>query len=255
MNTWEMFVITNNERNYKLYVHISPSNKRYYGITRQKNVKTRWKNGKGYKNNKYFGRSIEKYGWNNIKHIVLFNDLTETEAKLLEQCYIALYDTTDPNKGYNITLGGEGALGISPSEETRQKLSIAGKIAWNNEERKHNMSEAHKGKPISEEHKRILIKSRKGKHHTEEAKRKMSENHANVSGRNNPSAKSIICITTGLLFFTIKEASEYYNIDNSGIAKCCKGKIKYCGKLSNGTKLVWRYVNYKHNKIYRVVNN
>ena len=56
------------------------------------------------------------------------------------------------------------------------------------------------------------------------------------------------------IIFTIKEASEYYNIDNSGIAKCCKGKIKYCGKLSDGTKLVWRYVNYKHNRVYRVVN-
>lgn len=138
----------------------------------------------------------------------------------MEQCYIALYDTVNPSKGYNISLGGESTNGLKHTEITKKRIS----------------------------------KSHKGKSHSKETKKKMSENHANVSGRNNPSAKSIICITTGLLFFTIKEASEYYNIDKSSIAKCCKGKIKYCGKLSDGTKLVWRYVNYKHNKVYRVIN-
>ena len=42
------------ERNYKLYVHISPSNKRYYGITCQEKCEYRWQNGKGYTPNKHF---------------------------------------------------------------------------------------------------------------------------------------------------------------------------------------------------------
>ena len=74
-------------------------------------------------------------------------------------------------------------------------------------------------------------------------------------GKNNPKAKSIICITTNRVFFTVREAANHYNIDESGIVKCCKGKSRSCGKLSDGTKLVWRYVNYKHNRVYRVVNN
>ena len=37
--------------NYKVYVHIAPNGKRYYGITKKK-VERRWRNGKGYEGNK-----------------------------------------------------------------------------------------------------------------------------------------------------------------------------------------------------------
>ena len=65
------------ERNYKLYVHISPSNKRYYGITGLKKCEDRWKNGAGYANNKHFTRAINKYTWDNFEHKVLFDNLTK----------------------------------------------------------------------------------------------------------------------------------------------------------------------------------
>ena len=114
------------ERDYKLYVHISPSDKRYYGITKME-VKNRWHKGSGYKGNQYFYRAIEKYGWNNFIHEVLFDNLTKEEACLLEQMYIALYDTSNPRKGYNLTLGGEGTVGrtFKMSEETKRKISEA----------------------------------------------------------------------------------------------------------------------------------
>lgn len=92
---------------YKVYVHINKINgKRYYGITCQ-NINERWRNGKGYKNHKnskkdtYFYNAINKYGWDNFTHEVLFDNLSKEEACLLEQCYISLYDTTNRNKGYN----------------------------------------------------------------------------------------------------------------------------------------------------------
>ena len=44
--------------NYTVYMHISPSGKKYIGITCQK-VKNRWNSGRGYKNNKYFARAID----------------------------------------------------------------------------------------------------------------------------------------------------------------------------------------------------
>lgn len=62
------------------------------------------------------------------------------------------------------------------------------------------------------------------------------------TGGNNPSAKKVVCITTDTIFETITEAAIFHNIDNSGIVKCCKGKIKYSGKEKNtNTKLVWVY--------------
>ena len=90
-----------------------------------------------------------------------------------------------------------------------------------------------------------------GKTHSDETKNKISKNHANVSGKNNPRARKIICITTGKIFDTIKEASEYYNVDRSFITACCVGYkmnkgekkiIKSAGKLPDGTPLVWKYL-------------
>ena len=55
-----------------LYRHTSPSGKVYIGITRDVNI--RWSN-KGYRYltyNSIFGKAILKYGWDNIKHEILF---------------------------------------------------------------------------------------------------------------------------------------------------------------------------------------
>ena len=105
--------------NYIVYVHINKvNNKRYYGITKQ-NVEKRWgKNGYGYKNNEHFWRSIQKYGWDNFKHEILFENLTKEVACLLEECYILLYDTMNIEKGYNNSSGGEHN---SPSKHTIDK--------------------------------------------------------------------------------------------------------------------------------------
>ena len=99
------------KRNYKLYVHICPNGKRYYGITKQRPEK-RWGRGSQYKNNQHFTSAINKYRWDNIEHIVIYDDLTENEAKELEQRFIQWYDTTNRNYGYNQTLGGDGAKGM-----------------------------------------------------------------------------------------------------------------------------------------------
>ena len=236
-------------RNYKLYVHISPNGKRYYGITKQEPYQ-RWKNGLGYKSYKkdsHFYNAIKKYGWDNFKHEVLFNNLTEEEAKLLEQFYIALYDTTNRDKGYNLTLGGESSNGLKHTKETKERLSKINKTYKHTKEAKIKIGKANKGKHLSEETKRKISEANKGHKHSEEAKKKMSKNQ--------PNSRPVICITTGKIFFTVAEAGEYYNIDKTHISSCCKGKRKSCGKLPDGTKLVWRYLNYKHNKTYRVINN
>ena len=52
----------------------------------------------------------------------------------------------------------------------------------------------------------------------------------------NPSAKSVICLTTLKVFFTAKEGAVYYNCDASEIGKCCKHKRDYCKNLK------WMYV-------------
>ena len=53
--------------------------------------------------------------------------------------------------------------------------------------------------------------------------------------------KKVKCITTGEIFDSITEASKKYKCSPSHIVENCKGKIKSCSKLSDGTKLIWEY--------------
>ena len=127
---------------YTVYIHISPSNKKYIGITSQ-NVKKRWQNGYGYKTNKYFWRAIQKYGWDNFEHEILFENLTVDEAKEKEIELIKLYNTSRPT-GYNLTFGGDNISEKIFSEETRKKISIALKGRTLSHETKQKISNASK---------------------------------------------------------------------------------------------------------------
>ena len=98
-------------------------------------------------------------------------------------------------------------------------------------------SEANKGKnnPMHGKNYRDYMTEEELREHD----RKLSE--AN-SGENNPQARPIICITTNKIFKTLKEGALYYNISYSGISQCCNRKTKSAGKLEDGTKLVWMYL-------------
>ena len=71
------------ENNYKVYIHIFPNNKVYIGITRNR-TDIRWTNGKGYKKQEVMSNAINKYGWKNIEHKVLYENLTKEEAEQKE---------------------------------------------------------------------------------------------------------------------------------------------------------------------------
>lgn len=137
-----------NDKKYVVYMHISPSQKRYIGITSQKPQK-RWKSdGSGYKEQPLFWRAICKYGWDNFQHKILLQNETFEYACQIEKCLIKHYKTYDSRYGYNLTLGGEGRLltdkqkkalseqrqgpnacgyGYFPSDETKKKMSDAAK--------------------------------------------------------------------------------------------------------------------------------
>ena len=171
------------EKCYTVYMHICPNNKKYIGITKLK-PKNRWKNGKSYKTQQLFFRAIQKYGWDNIKHEILFSNLTKEEAEQKEIELIALYKSNQREYGYNVANGGN-CVG-SVSEETKKKISVNTRKAMNNPEIKrklsiaqHNRPSPLKGRKLTEEHKKkISINNKKSmlnKHHTEEAKQKMRE--------------------------------------------------------------------------------
>ena len=117
-----------------VYCHTNKiNNKKYIGITCQ-NPKNRWNSGKGYskKTQPRFAAAIEKYGWENFDHEILFENLTESEAKAKEIELIEYYHTYiyDPNCwGYNMTRGGQGSLRYITIEE-QQAAKAAYKPAY-----------------------------------------------------------------------------------------------------------------------------
>ena len=170
-------------KNWTIYEHITPSGKRYIGITSQKPEK-RWLNGNHYYKGTAFRCAIDKYGWNDIQHNILFDDLTEKEAKWLENyliCYYWTFVGFKDSKGYNMTLGGEGTVGCKHKKETKRKIS----------ESKKGKTSPNKGKQMSEEQKKKIGTSNKGKPawnkgipQSEDAKRKNSESHKGKTSPN-----------------------------------------------------------------------
>lgn len=134
---------TNNDRCYTVYMHTSPSGKRYIGITSKTPPEKRWgKNGYAYKPNKYFWRAIQKYGWDNFEHEILFKGLSKEEAEAKEIELIALYKSCDGNCGYNIEHGGN-CTGTH-SEETKRKISAKNIGKQCSEETKKKIGDGHK---------------------------------------------------------------------------------------------------------------
>ena len=165
--------------------------------------------------------------------------------------------------------------GKKHSLESKNKMSKShkGKEPWNkgkqgiySEETLLKLSEAKKGKPLSETHKENIRKSQSGenhpmygKKHSEKTKKKISEARKGQTSprkgvklseetkkklseaKKGQNSKKVICITTNKVFDSIKSASEFYNCNKSDLTQCCKGKRKSCGKLSDGTKLEWKY--------------
>ena len=160
------------DRKWCVYMHTFPNGKKYIGITSTK-PHHRWKSGHGYTKEcqPVMFYAIQKYGWSNIKHDIIADDLTECEAKTMECELIALYKTNcgkyyNPSYGYNVIDGGEGANGAIRSEETKQKLREIAKARLSTPE----------NNPMY------------GKHHTEETRNKISEHNKKYyeNPKNNP---------------------------------------------------------------------
>ena len=197
------FGIKNGNRKYteeelqnSLYIHIvNENNKCYIGQT-SRNPKDRWEsNGKGYYTQVVY-RPIEKYGWDNISHIVICNRLTQEEVDEMEVALISLFKSNNREFGYNVENGGNGKGKMS--EETRNKIS-----------------EAQKGE------KHYMY----GKHHSEEARKKMSEaRKGKYEGEKHPKAKKVYC--NGKIFSTAIECAKFYNVKYSTMCSWLQGRRK-----------------------------
>lgn len=174
---FEVYCITNNE-----------TNKKYIGITVQgiitRFAKHCYEASQG--SNRYLCRAIRKYGVDAFKIEVIDECSNFEELKELEKYYIDKYNTLAPN-GYNMTMGGDGALGRPLTEETREKMAAArrGKTPWNKGVK--NSQVGHwKGKTMSQEARQKMSIAKKGKKLSEETKEKRKYIYEKMKGENHP---------------------------------------------------------------------
>lgn len=165
-------------------------------------------------------------------------------------------------KGYLVSGENHYMYGKHHSEETKKKIRIANLGKHLTDETKQKISEnnAWKGKKRPEHSERMkgknnpMYEKNPWDYMSEETKKEKSKKMSErMSGKNNPRTKAVICLTTKRIFLTVKEGAKYYKIKgDANISKCCKGELKSAGKLPNGTKLVWRYLVWNHNRKYYI---
>lgn len=137
---------------------------------------------------------------------------------VVEPFFIALYNTTNPSVGYNLTKGGDGIIGYTLTEKARRK-----------------MSKCKLGIPLSKTHKENISKSLVGKKHSTEAKKKMSESAIgkiisketrnkisnSLKGKKSPKWKGY-WKTPLDVFESTRSAASFFQISPSTVRHRCK---------------------------------
>lgn len=243
---------------YTVYMHQSPSGKRYIGITRQ-DLRQRCRNGEGYKNCTAFYHAIRKYGWENIEHYVLKSEVSERTAKSLEREYIAEYQTNNKRFGYNCTSGGDGVPDWRPNAEQRAHNRETKIRLWENPEFRERLTRERQERGNTPDERERLrkcaittwedpeMRSKLESHLREIARdpelrkirsekirllwedpeqriRFCANRKPKAKGGAAPTAKAIRCISTGDVFTCGREAAAHFGISYKEVSACATGR-------------------------------
>lgn len=232
---------------YKIYKYTNLINgKIYIGQTKSSLKRRAQKNGDNYRGSTYFYNAIQKYGWENFQSEIIKDNLSCEEANYWEEYFISYFDSTNPEIGYNLSLGGNNK---TMSEETKKKISEKAVARYTDPTKnpmfgkKHSdesiklMSELKSGKnnpmygkTLSEESRSKISENNKGKHFHD--KEWTDEDRKNASVKFKELAKQwskkVRCVEDNIIFDTITLAADYYGVKKATLSGHLNGRQHTC---------------------------
>lgn len=212
-----------------VYRHTCPNGKVYIGIT-HRTAKQRWQYGNGYRHNPRFQNAIHKYGWDNIKHEILFENLTKEDAEREEIRLISEHKSNQREFGYNQTAGGMVNMGFHVSEQGRKNISKAQKGRKRTPEEIERMRQCNIGRHPSEETRaklRMKIPWNKGKHGVQKPSEYQKMRVAEVNRKR--CSKKVLCVETGIIYPSIIEASMALKTYEGNISRAISKNMRCAG--------------------------
>jgi group I intron endonuclease len=219
----EVYKITN-KQNGKIYI----------GITNQ-GVDVRWcKHCSDARHDSNFPihNAIRKYGESNfqIEQIEVVEDVEVLKER--EVYWIKEYNSYDREKGYNLTLGGDGTFGRYHSDETKDKIRQKALHRKRSEYSIHKQKETLK--TLVYNHEDMSSRAKKGN-----VIRWSDPNNKTKQSKNSPNNRSILQYTLLMKFvkefYNVSEAARSLNKTHGNIASCARGKIK------TAYGFIWKY--------------
>lgn len=212
------------DKSYYVYFHCKPATGEIFYVGKGKDGRA-WR--ETYRN-PYWMAVRRKYG---LEVKIIHQGLTTEEACELE---IKEIERIGLENLCNLTKGGDGMYGYTPSEETRLKWSIQRRGRLHTQESRQKMSIFRKGRPKSREHVKNQAESMRGRSFTEEHRRKLSESLKKVNfnpewGVRSGKArmKKVFCLNNSEIYESTKSAAKELGLDSGSISRVCTGKYKH----------------------------
>ena len=212
------------EAHWTVYKITGPDGKVYIGQTGEP-LKVRWR--KGYHLSTSTGsgaisEAMQKYGKDSFRMEALCENLTQEGAWELEAKFIELYDSMNPEKGYNGKTGGI-EKGCKMNKAAKQKIK-----------QKYEQSPEYR-KAISEGMLRWYRENPEVKKNiSEKMKRRCQEGKNNNFIYSDHRPKPVQCVETGVIYSSQREAVRMTGFTN--IHAACTGASEYAGGYH------WRFV-------------
>ena len=241
-----------------IYCYIyKPNGEKYIGQTT--NIEKRKREHlKENRTNLRFHNLLQKH-YQDFDFIILEENIDIQSLNDREKYWIKYYNTFK-GFGFNLTEGGDGDFSACQKywknnpdkmqEHIKKVQPLAAEAAkeWrknNPEKEKERIENLHKKANEWRNNNPELAKKQVenlinlGKKWKEEHKEECIANAKRMAENNK---KKVLCITTNIIYNSIKEASEQTGVCASNIGRCCNGKCKSAGKTKDNEKLVWRFI-------------